>query len=531
MSTPPKLLALALSLAFAFLASRPAAGQEPAQPKEGGGRIVASPYMWAFSADYFPGRAALPSKQCNTPGRPHPDQIPSSDAATVSRWDVEQAKEAGIDAFAIWMHPRLGDPALGRQSGNFQSRARLEALFTEMRKGGGLTFYPDYWWYKMDPQNWATTEPGWKSDPMPDLETEMRRQGEMLADWAVRFGDVWTKCDGKLLIGMQDHALFKNMPYEKAVEWLFKPLGGRGKVYLALSRYPDKGGEKIAKDWLDGADAIIDWDANRSYGDSLDALAEGRRFAEASSKKWWPSFAPGFRASRSGDATAPKVPLVHERLGVMAFRKAWLDAISGDAPAVYLITWNDISEDTEIMPTDAHGYALQRLSRFFSDWHRKRQMPKIEREELLMFHHPQVVEGLELPAGRQATVGVPSAKTPPTDYVAICSFLREPLDVSVFFQRKCVAETKLPAGFHSWLLYHPAKLPADAPKGLELVYPKEEPGLSVTVLPDPFEDMELSVRARRNGADLGRFFSHQPVVSAGGRGDLGTVGDLFVIGK
>ena len=517
---------LTLAMAVICLDAFSLCGQETQSP-DGKERLVAAVYMDGFSADRHPNGNALPSGQNNIRGRMHPDQIASSDAAAVSRWDIEQAKEAGIDAFAIWVYPRLGDASLGGKSGLFQARVRLETLFTEMQKAGGLKFYPDYWWYKMSPENWSSLAPAWNEGPMPDVETEMKRQGEMLRDWAVKFGDVWAKRNGKLIIGMQDHELFKNVPYAKASEWLFGPLGGRDKVYLALSRYPVNG--TISADWLAGADAIIDWDANRSYGDSLAEHLAGKDFAMRQSKSWWPSIAPSFSQSRSADATAPKTPTVYERLGIMAFRRAWLDAIADDAPTVYLITWNDKSEDSEIMPTADHGYAMQRLTRYFSRWHHERQIPKIEREELLLFHHPQVVEGLELPAGRQPTTSPASSLTPPTDYVTLCSFLYEPADVTIRFHRQIVAEKRLPAGFHTWLLYHPGSMPPDAPKGAKAVYPEEEGGLSVTTLPEAFKDMELSVNVSRNGVDLGRFFSHTPVVSAAGRADLGTIGDVFAI--
>lgn len=488
------------------------------------GKAVSAVYMVGFSSETFPN--ALPSRQNDVRGRLHQEQAAFRDLAKASRWDVEEAKKAGLDAFAVWMFPRIGDPA---QAGSRNARERLEALFKEMRKSGGLGFFPDYWWYRMDAENWIAVDARiMKSEPMPSVEAEMRRQGRMLADWARDYGDVWIKRDGRLLIGMQDHALFKNVPYEKASEWLFGPLGGRSKVYLALSRYPASG--EISSDWLAGADAIIDWDANHSYGDSVKEAASARSFAAAAGKPYWPSFAPGFSQSRTGDATAPKIPTVYERLGIIAYRKAWLDAIEGNSPFVYLITWNDRSEDSEIMPTADHGRALQKLNKFFSDWHRAGKQPEVKEEELLLFHHPQVAEGLELPAGRLPTSSPSWALTPPTDYVAVCSFLKAPADLTVYIH-KAKQTRRIPAGFHTWLLYHPNKLPMDAPAGASAIYPKEEDGLSITVLPEAFKDMELSVQVSRGEADLGRYFSHAPIVSAAGRADLGTIGDVFEIGR
>jgi hypothetical protein len=477
--------------------------------------------MDSMAADSFP--KGLPSGQNDVRGRLFPGQMVSEDVFEVSRWDIEQALAAGIDAFAIWMYPRLGDPLMGGQHGTFKSRKRLEALFTEMRKNGKMKFFPDYWWYKMSPENWVKVFPrGWQSEPMPTIEQEMKRQGEMLRDWMLRFGDVWLQRNGKFVVGMQDHALFQTVPYEKAMAWLFGPMGGRKKIFLSLSRYPLSG--TVSSDWLAGADAVMDWDANRSYGESLEERAAGKEFARQYNKEWWSACSPGFSQSRQGDATAPAIPNVYERLGIIAFRQAWLDAIATGVPAVYLITWNDRSEDTEIMPTFDHGMAIQRLTAFFSRWFHQGKTPDIDREELLLFHHPQVVEKLELPLGRQPSASPDWCLTPPTDYVALCSFLRTPAEISVYFQKKCVATRMIPAGFHTWLLYHPARKTNGA-----AVYPREDRSLSVTVLPEAFSDAEVAVKVSRPGQEAERFFSHLPIVSAAGRADLGTVGDVFVI--
>lgn len=477
--------------------------------------LVAAHYMHGASADRDP--LATPTRVNGRIGRILPEQAAlAGDPLAAARWDVVEAKAAGVTAFALWMHPRFADPAL--PPGGYRDAGRqLEALFTALEEDGGITAYPDFWWYRMDAARWAEVDAGWSRPPVASVEAELRRLGGVLADWAARHARVWTRRDGRLVVGMQDHALFANVPYAQAMEWLFAPLGGRGRVYLALSRYPSAG--TIAPDWLAGADAVFDWDTVRSFGDSRRELAAGAAFAASQGKAWWPGFAPGFHISRSGDATAPPAPTVHERLGVLAFRAAWLDAIRDRAPGVYLATWNDGSEDSEIMPTAAHGRAVQRLTAHFSRWLRVGSEPPIGREELLLFHHPQAVSGVALPPGRPAVVGQPGAATPPTDYLAVCSFLRSPAEVVVRLQHREAARRMLPAGFHTWLLYHPAAEGA--------VYPAEEAGLSVSRLDRPFSDHEVYLEVWAGGSRRARFRSQQPVVTAAARGDLSTIGDVF----
>lgn len=479
---------------------------------------VVAAYMHGASADIV--RGDTPTRVNGRIGTVLPEQVAlAGDPLAAARWDVAQAKAAGVDAFALWMHPRFADPDLPA-GGYRDAERRLEPLFAAMAEAGGITAYPDFWWFRMDPANWARTDPGWKTATMPSVEAELRRLGALLAGWAGRHGRVWTRCDGRLVVGMQDHALFANVPYAQAMEWLFAPLGGRSRVYLALSRYPTSG--TIAADWLAGADAVFDWDANRSYGDSRRAAAEGAAFAQAHGKAFWPSFAPGFHQSRQGDATAPPVPTLYERLGIIAYRRAWLDAIASPPPAVYLITWNDGSEDSEVMPTMQHGFAIHRLTAWFSRWLREGRQPAIGREEILLFHHPQAVSGVVLPPGRPAAAGAAGASTPPTDYLALCTFLRAPAELVVRLQNRETARRTMPAGFHTWLILHSSADPA-------AVYPAEEDGLSVTRLARPFADHEVFIEVESGGRRVGRFRSHQPVVDAAARGDLGTVGDVFVL--
>jgi hypothetical protein len=507
---PAAALAVLGLLAACAPSTRPAA----AEPTP----LVAAHYMHGASADCAP--LDTPTRVNGRIGRTTDEQVAlAGDALAAARQDVRDARAAGVDAFALWMHPRFADPALP-PGGYRDALQRLEPLFQALAEDGGVTAYPDFWWYRMEPANWAVIDPNWKSPPVASAEAELRRLGALLADLAARHGRVWTRRDGRLVIGMQDHALFATVPYAQAMEWLCGPLGGRGKVYLALSRYPSRG--DLAADWLAGADAIFDWDTVRSYGDSRRELAAGAAFARKHGKAWWPGFAPGFHVSRTGDATAPPAPVVHERLGVIAYRQAWLDAIRARAPAVYLATWNDGSEDSEVMPTAAHGRAVLRLTAHLSRWLRDGRPPAIEVEELLLFHHPQAVQGVALPPGRPAAAGVPGALTPPTDYLALCSFLKAPAEVVVRLQRREIARRTLPAGFHTWLIYHPAADP-------QAVYPAEEDGLSVTRLEQPFRDHEVFVEVMAGERRLARFRSHQPIVNAAGRGDLSTVGDVFAL--
>ncbi|MEK6795598.1 MAG: endo-1,3-alpha-glucanase family glycosylhydrolase [Spirochaetota bacterium] len=521
------LFALGVLSIFSFGGfSQERAGRE-STPTVSGSKTIAAHYMTSMVATFHP--KGKPSRQNDYLARPLAEQVEiSRDFRAAARWDIEQACIAGVNTFAVWMYPRMGEI-------NSNDTAFQNMLFGEMQKEKTVQFYPDFWWFKMDPENWGKIMTAWGAEPRPTIEAEMRRYGQVLKTWSERFGDVWRKHDGKWIIAMQDHALFKNVPYAKAAQWLFAPLGGREKVYLKLCRYPSlprfpNGGE-IAPDWLAAADAVFDWSANSSYGDALEMRKQGEALCAASQKEWCPSFAPSFMQSRGGDGTAPTSPKIYERLGIVSFQDEWMEAIRSGAKSVAIITWNDMSEDTSLMPEENHGYAYLRLNRYFARWFQSGKRPDIEREEILLFHHPQVVEGLELPGSRKPTESGPGCSTPPTDFVAVVTFLKKSAEVSVIFHKQVIAKKECPPGYLAWFLYNPRKqLPPES--GLadtDPVYPSASDDLAVTILDKPFTDAEVFLEVKRGSEPPILFRSQRPIVSAAGRADLTTIGNVFRI--
>ncbi len=61
------------------------------------------------------------------------------------------------------------------------------------------------------------------------------------------------------------------------------------------------------------------------------------------------------------------------------------------------------------------------------------------------------------------------------------------------------------------------------------VYPEERDDFFVTKLPRGFEDREVFVSIDRGDHNVGYFTSHMPIVGAAAAGNLGTVGDVFVL--
>jgi hypothetical protein len=163
------------------------------------------------------------------------------------------------------------------------------------------------------------------------------------------------------------------------------------------------------------------------------------------------------------------------------------------------------------------------------------------REQVLLFHHPQIVEGVQLPAGRKAMEGFPVShgkrfgdvmdrRTPPADYLGVVAMLKSPARIAVMLGETVIAQRELPAGVTSWLVYQPRRL--NDPRKLyacdpENAYPKAEPDFLVTSLAKPFWDAEVYLAVYRGNDRVGFFRSHRPIVSVAARGELTTIGDAF----
>jgi hypothetical protein len=266
---------------------------------------------------------------------------------------------------------------------------------------------------------------------------------------------------------------------------------------------------------------------------------------------------PSFQQSRYPHESGKFIPNLREKLGATWFRKSWKVAIDSDAPVVCLQTWNDLTEDSAIMPESNHGYSYYKLNKYFAEWFRGGKEPVVKNEQVIMFHHPQVVEGLRLPEGTKPMEGFPiqfnktfdSAKynrTPPTDYVQVVAMLKAPAEITVRLGERVLATRSFPAGVNFWLIYQPRNL--NDPMGrytcdADKVYPKSEENFFVTKVKSPhfpigfpkykegyypgFPDAEVFVEVKRGENRLGFFRSHKPVLGAAGRGEMTVIGDVF----
>ena len=196
----------------------------------------------------------------------------------------------------------------------------------------------------------------------------------------------------------------------------------------------------------------------------------------------------------------------------------WRQAIEAESKYVMLQTWNDLSEDSSIMPESNHGWAFFELNKYYSKWYHTGKEPAVEKEKILFFHHPQMASGVKVPEGRMQMVDHNMIKnpdvpvTPPTDYIGVVAFLKAPATISVQLSNTVIAKQDFPAGVHLWLAYKPAQHAVE--KKWTDVYPKESNWLSVTVLDKPFTDSYVYLSVHRDNDRIGLFRSQRPIVEA-----------------
>lgn len=423
-------------------------------------------------------------------------------------YDVKMMRSGGIDAIGMLLC-----------NGHLKSQFRpvIRAYYRAAAENG-LKIFPDSWSNVNAPEG------------LSEIYTELHRD----------FPASWLKRDGRLVVALMLPS--QPPPYRETVEKLFAGIGGRKNVFLVL--YDPVRLREKNKDWFDNADGFTAW-LTMSYGESMRDLEKFYEVAKASGKEVWAPVMPSFMQSRYPHQGGKFIPNLREKLGVSYFRHAWQQAIANNSAAVMLATWNDITEDSSIMPESNHGDSIYELNRIFSTLYKTGKLPEATEEKLFLFHHPQLVEGLKLPAGVTPTEGFPLShgknfgskvyhRTPPTDYLHVASFLREPATVSLYLGTQLLARYEAKPGLQFHLFYQPRNQNDPAgryPCNEAEVYPQSEGNQTVTLLKQPLRDAEIYLEVKRNGRRLGFFRSHKPVNGFAGRGDMTMTGNLFRLKK
>ncbi|MFZ2656250.1 MAG: endo-1,3-alpha-glucanase family glycosylhydrolase [Victivallales bacterium] len=433
--------------------------------------------------------------------------------------DVKLAKEAGFDCLSVW--------AMGDQWHRTNGLRTSIPYFDAARKFG-MKICPDFWFAGGEDDKDAK---GNKIDKWGNF-------GFLLGYYKQNYDDIWLRDD----TGRRMVFLVNGNPradtYSKAMEKLCTQVP-RSEICLVVQttngqdvnpgwiwdklQHPNDAG------WFKGSDLFFGW-CSKPWSKSQLQFQTTENNLTASNRLFIPSVINSLAQCRDERTTGGRKS-VHESFGFMKMASLWRRAIEIRSKYVYIATWNDLTEDHAIMPESNHGWAFWELTRYYSQWYHTGKEPAVEKEKVLLFHHPQPVAGVKLPEGRLPMLDHHFVKepdlptTPPTDYVGVVAFLKQPATLSVQLGIDVIAKRDFPAGMHSWLIYNPRKEVLD--KKWTEAYPKDSDWLSVTTLEKPFSDTQVYMNVYRGADRIGMFRSHRPIVEAAGRSDMTTIGDVF----
>lgn len=93
----------------------------------------------------------------------------------------------------------------------------------------------------------------------------------------------------------------------------------------------------------------------------------------------------------------PKVAAFWETDNTEMFRASWAEAFHQDANYIHLITWNDYGEATEVAPSTGTQFLFYDLSRYFIDWYKAGEPPRIMRDAIYYSQRTQIFDPAKPP--------------------------------------------------------------------------------------------------------------------------------------
>ncbi|MEI8244829.1 MAG: endo-1,3-alpha-glucanase family glycosylhydrolase [Lentisphaerota bacterium] len=212
-------------------------------------------------------------------------------------------------------------------------------------------------------------------------------------------------------------------------------------VYLIvdLTEFPNadpKEWDKKARSYARIADGVTCFYSRQKYERNAEALAALARAAHESGKDWaaspWPNY------------YSPGRNLNMENIGADNSRywdRMWKIVRDTQADYVLLTTWNDITEDTTIMPgIRRHFTYTDLLAKYYGPWFKTGVEPKPERDHVWVFYRPYRTD-----AKPPIVAGPHASGSPSQNIIEVRSFLVKPGKIIL----EGIGEQDAPAGMSS----------------------------------------------------------------------------------
>jgi hypothetical protein len=145
----------------------------------------------------------------------------------------------------------------------------------------------------------------------------------------------------------------------------------------------------------------------------------------------------------------PRDGLYQEASNTETLRATWNRAISQNADAVLLTTWNDYSECTSFAPSDDHGTAFLDISAYFEAKFKKGAYPAPDKDQVFIVHRIQKYSTLPTTYSDVMKLWYTTGSAP-RDKVEVVTILTRQSEVTVRIGGKDSTYTA-PAGFNAQL--------------------------------------------------------------------------------
>ena len=120
----------------------------------------------------------------------------------------------------------------------------------------------------------------------------------------------------------------------------------------------------------------------------------------------------------------PKSSIFWEAENTKLYRTMWETAINDGANYVQVITWNDLSESTEIEPGSAIQYVYYDFTAYYIDWFKTGSAPKIISDAIYYSSRSQITQLVQPPEGQQPMRLL--GRTPVENNIEMVAFLTAP---------------------------------------------------------------------------------------------------------
>jgi hypothetical protein len=261
---------------------------------------------------------------------------------------------------------------------------------------------------------------------------------------------------------------------------LFNHFGGRERVFL-ISNLPFGSDDIDVAPFAKFSDALGAWTPQDDWLDrSASKISE---VVTAAGKDFVQPIAQAFYQRRRG-----KPPWEYgNSFGSIRLTDAWRRAIKNRPKFIEIETWNDFSEDTDLRPSNVHGFAYMYIVKYFIDLLKNGHI-EIEKEHMIIFHPRQSVEAKLDDA--KATCKNHSWRhiAPMCDYICIVTMLNEPAKIRVRIGA-AVLESNVTSGFNESLFINKRaaqNISGEEVESINASYPINGPGRNVQFVDENF---------------------------------------------